>query len=458
MPGKSNVREVLEAIGSSPTGMTDERDAVALLDIHLGRVQACNDAQALTELVDVRDGAKKALNTTFKVRTTSQLARSHADPLVNALAPLERLIENMQKEELARSKGKGPKVVPTPPPQAPIPDSPPPQTPPDPGGIGTPGSTTEEVARESSVTPLPTRTPSPTIEPDVARSSLVDLDPGNASAQLDKFTSEVARDLLASVLTSGNMKVVSEEQLAVDYTQKNNTELFAADSAAIEYLTTHRKEDPEYFDARGYEDVLKKAPFNGKIGQEFLEAIRAKELGDAKAKLIEGKSRGFTAPDGEIYVLDGGKDPEGKPSTDHDKVHETVHLMSASGGLTKIKKAYGDQVNEGFTEYFTKRMCKELGVSDCAAYPQWKFIQRVERVVGYPALYKAYMQDGGPSDIIGKLADLWMSKADSFPPNDGKAHPDVPNSNRGRNIRALEGKLRNNGLPTGADRFWDVLL
>lgn len=109
MPDKSSVREVLEAIGSSPQGMTDEKDAVALLDIHLGRVQGCNDAQDLAELIDVRDGAKRALNTTFKVRTESVLARSHADPLVNALAPLERLIENMQKEALAKSKGKGPK-------------------------------------------------------------------------------------------------------------------------------------------------------------------------------------------------------------------------------------------------------------------------------------------------------------------------------------------------------------
>jgi hypothetical protein len=106
MAGKSHVREVLEAIGNSPTGMTDEKDAVALLDIHLGHVQECNESQDLPDLIAVRDGARRALNTTFQVRTTSQLARSHADPLVNALAPLERLIENMQKEEVGKSKSK----------------------------------------------------------------------------------------------------------------------------------------------------------------------------------------------------------------------------------------------------------------------------------------------------------------------------------------------------------------
>ena len=113
--GKSNVREVLEAIGSTPSPMTDEKDAVALLAIHLGAVQRCNDTDGLDELIEVRDGAKRALTTTFKVRTTSQLARSHADRLVDALAPLERLIENMQVK--ARPKGGAPKVEPKPEPK-----------------------------------------------------------------------------------------------------------------------------------------------------------------------------------------------------------------------------------------------------------------------------------------------------------------------------------------------------
>jgi hypothetical protein len=101
--GKSSVREVLEAIGSKPEGMTDEKDAVALLAIHLGAVQGANEFAELQELIDLRDGAKRALATTFKVRTTSPLARSHADRLVDALAPLERLIEHLQVTQ--RPKG-----------------------------------------------------------------------------------------------------------------------------------------------------------------------------------------------------------------------------------------------------------------------------------------------------------------------------------------------------------------
>ena len=112
--GKSSVREVLEAIGSKPEGMTDEKDAVALLAIHLGAVQGANEFAELQELVDLRDGAKRALATTFKVRTTSPLARSHADRLVDALAPLERLIEHLQVTQRPKGGAKPqPKAEPT---------------------------------------------------------------------------------------------------------------------------------------------------------------------------------------------------------------------------------------------------------------------------------------------------------------------------------------------------------
>lgn len=95
---RTNLREVLEAIGAKAPGITQERDAVALLDLHLGRVQACQHTDALDDLIKARDGARKALQATFKVRTDSMVARSHADPLEQALGPLERLIDRMQGE------------------------------------------------------------------------------------------------------------------------------------------------------------------------------------------------------------------------------------------------------------------------------------------------------------------------------------------------------------------------
>ncbi|MDR7273028.1 hypothetical protein J2X20_005713 [Pelomonas saccharophila] len=96
---KTSLREVLEAIASKEPGISNEKDAVALLDLHLGLVQECQHTDAPAKLIKVRDGARKALQTTFQVRTESMLARSHADPLEKALAPLERLIERTQTEE-----------------------------------------------------------------------------------------------------------------------------------------------------------------------------------------------------------------------------------------------------------------------------------------------------------------------------------------------------------------------
>lgn len=99
---RTNLREVLEAIGSRAPGITDEKDAVALLDMHLGLVQQCQHTDSPAQLVKVRDGARKALETTFKVRSESVLARSHAAPLEQALGPLERLIEGQGTEAKSR--------------------------------------------------------------------------------------------------------------------------------------------------------------------------------------------------------------------------------------------------------------------------------------------------------------------------------------------------------------------
>lgn len=116
------------------------------------------------------------------------------------------------------------------------------------------------------------------------------------------------------------------------------------------------------------------------------------------------QGRGFTATTGDVYVLDGA------PETPHDQVHETVHLMSAPGRLTKILNKYGEQLNEGFTEYFTKEMCKKLKVEDAVSYPDHvAFITRVVGKLGYAAAYRAYMQDGGMDEIVAGLVKLWFA-------------------------------------------------
>ncbi|MDR7273026.1 putative house-cleaning noncanonical NTP pyrophosphatase (MazG superfamily) [Pelomonas saccharophila] len=96
---KTNLREVLEAIAATPEGLTDEQDAAALLDMHLGRIQACQHTDPLAQLIKVRNEAEKALKTTAKLAGTSKLVQSHRLPLADALEPLKRLIPKLQEEQ-----------------------------------------------------------------------------------------------------------------------------------------------------------------------------------------------------------------------------------------------------------------------------------------------------------------------------------------------------------------------
>lgn len=101
---KTHLREVLEAIAASPEGLDDEADAAALLDMHLGLVQACQHTDSPAQLKKVLAGAEKALRSTAPLSATSKLVHSHQQPLAQALGPLQRLIPQREKEDAAAVK------------------------------------------------------------------------------------------------------------------------------------------------------------------------------------------------------------------------------------------------------------------------------------------------------------------------------------------------------------------
>ena len=53
---RTNLREVLEHLATQGPGLTAEKDAVTLLDLHLGRVQGCQPTDALAQLIDAHWG------------------------------------------------------------------------------------------------------------------------------------------------------------------------------------------------------------------------------------------------------------------------------------------------------------------------------------------------------------------------------------------------------------------
>jgi len=172
----------------------------------------------------------------------------------------------------------------------------------------------------------------------------------------------------------------------------------------------------------------------------------------ARQMIDNNQGRGFTGKSGTVYVLGN------TPQHAHDEVHETVHLMSAPGGATQIMAKYGEQLNEGLTEFFTKQMCARLNVPDAVAYPEHvAFMNKLAPVVGYNMLYTAYMKNGGFDPVINKLTDIWISKNDTLPT------PQKPPNTKGvisrdKVVEAMDKKFLNNFPPTGpALRFWNTV-
>ena len=193
----------------------------------------------------------------------------------------------------------------------------------------------------------------------------------------------------------------------------------------------------------------------------------------ALGTINNNKGRGFTAPNGTVYVANilpsemvEGETAEDIANTgDHDEVHETVHLMSAPGGATKILSEQGEQCNEGFTEYFAKQMCAKLGVADANAYADHvAFVRKLVPIVGFQSVYAAYMKNGGLDPIIDKLTDIWIGKNVALMATmKTKAH--APPKTKGTTVvdrtlarENMNNRFKNNFPPTGAMlNFWNAV-
>lgn len=358
---KTHLREVLEAIGASREGITDDKDAVGLLALHLKAVQACQHTDELEDLSSVRDGALRALDATAALRATSSVAQSHAELLIEALKPVERLISRMEKEAPPMPKAKP--------------------------------STLSRV-----------REP---VEQDVARSFLAKVDPAEGQ----------------DVLMTASANLLDDMKKQLKATQRL---LRVPDAEALAQAMSR-------------------------------ESTEGQTVEQARQLIANNQGRGFTGASGTVYVLDN------VPETEHDEVHESVHLMSAPGGKTKIMAEYGEQLNEGFTEYFTKQMCARLGVPDATAYPEHvAFMQRLEPVVGHDMLYTAYMKNGGMDPIIEALTDKWLQKDDELFNGGIKTKPHAPPRQRNgtagdRALSLVAMKKKFGTFPPPSLNFWNLV-
>jgi len=390
--GKSGVREVLESLGNTPTGIVKDEDAVALLAIHLGRVQACNHTDDLEHLVEVRDGARRALKTILNLHTTSAPARSHADGLVNALAPLERLIDRMQSEK--PKTGVAPRV------EAPV---------------------TQAIPLRNDSTVRDRKK----ISPEELRGFLAGVDFADGEDKAMTATAGALQDMMQKLTEEGKIKhLSSRRELAHAMQVENNAE-----------------NDDFWF-----------------------------------GMLQNNAGRGFTAKDGTIYTAttlpqEGRKATKYDPPEDltvtnagaeHDKVHESVHVMSAPGGRTRIIADYGEQLNEGFTEYFAIQMCQKLNVPVVPAYPdEVAFVRKLAANYGASKVYAAYLKNGGFAPILTDLIATWKEKDATLTANKSTQRFAVPKIQGSTNFDEGQaiGKM-NNFLKalTSNSTLWNILL
>ncbi|MEZ4453736.1 MAG: DUF4157 domain-containing protein [Nannocystaceae bacterium] len=160
----------------------------------------------------------------------------------------------------------------------------------------------------------------------------------------------------------------------------------------------------------------------------------------AREYITMNRSRGFTAPDGLVWVLRGDAEL-------HDLVHETVHLCSAPAGKTKIRRAYGDEVNEVFTEFFAARYCDLLDVPAAVAYPrQLAFGEALAAAVGIPAMYDAYMKDQGLDAILTKLVEIWK--------RNGQRRNFIASENDATNLRTVTQRFTNFSASLDPNSSW----
>ncbi len=76
--------------------------------------------------------------------------------------------------------------------------------------------------------------------------------------------------------------------------------------------------------------------------------------------------------------------------------------------MTKIRREYGDALNEAFTEFFAEHYCRLLKIPGAEAYPrQLAFGKALAEAVGVSEMYDAYMKDQGLDRIITKLVERW---------------------------------------------------
>ncbi|WP_260655040.1 RHS repeat domain-containing protein, partial [Yersinia intermedia] len=175
----------------------------------------------------------------------------------------------------------------------------------------------------------------------------------------------------------------------------------------------------EYFNFIQKEKILQYVDKDSLIQQFSNESSLS--LSEAKDYIEKTESFGFTASNlkGKPIFAFSDKNAGGE----HYARHESIHLLSAPGGLTGLQTV-NNNLNEAATEVTTRLIESHLGLNDSAtmsaynrAYPGLaEFVIKLIDVGGDRAkggLLSSYLQNTGLTDMITPLAELWIERTDN---------------------------------------------
>lgn len=175
----------------------------------------------------------------------------------------------------------------------------------------------------------------------------------------------------------------------------------------------------EYFNFIQKEKILQYVDKDSLIQQFSNESSLS--LSEAKDYIEKTESFGFTASNlkGKPIFAFSDKNAGGE----HYARHESIHLLSAPGGLTGLQTV-NNNLNEAATEVTTRLIESHLGLNDSAtmsaynrAYPGLaEFLIKLIDVGGDRAkggLLSSYLQNTGLTDMITPLAELWIERTDN---------------------------------------------
>jgi len=124
----------------------------------------------------------------------------------------------------------------------------------------------------------------------------------------------------------------------------------------------------------------------------------------AEHELRGNQCKGFSCLDDSVWMYDG--------AVHSDILHECIHILSTPGGLGPFYNMFGNDLNEGATQFFTERVCETLGVRGpdfAVRYPdEVDFVKSLCDTYGLGVIYNAYFK-GAVEPLLDDMVKQWTT-------------------------------------------------